>query len=255
MRFATSTACSTRFASPRREGRGPLSADERTVAFLEELARADEAAASVLAELDGLAAEVELIRAEAAATVDRLERLPGERAAAQTEREEAEATVAERLEAHRAAADELAQAEAGRGDSRAAEARRAEVRARDLLRSAERRAGRARAEEERLEAEKQALARRADDLDRRSRTLADELARRPGLSEVAPPPDGAGPAGLAPWTTETRAALFVARGRLASEREAVIRQANELGALVLGEPLTAQSAALVARRVEERGSR
>ena len=209
----------------------------------------------MLAELDGLAAEVERIRAEAAATVERLELLPGERAAAGTEREEAEAAVAERREAHRAAADALAGTEAGRDEARAAEARRGEVRARDLLRSAERRAERARAEEERLEAEEEALARTAEELDRRARALADELARRPGLSEVAPPPDGAGPAGLAAWATETRAALFVARGRLASEREAVIRQANELGALVLGEPLTAQSAALVARRVEERGSR
>ncbi|HSJ93980.1 MAG TPA: hypothetical protein VK896_08085, partial [Gaiellaceae bacterium] len=79
----------------------------------------------MLAELDGLAAEVELIRAEAAATVERLERLPGEQAAARTEREEAEAAVAERREAHRAAAEELAQAEDGRDDTRAAEARRA----------------------------------------------------------------------------------------------------------------------------------
>ena len=209
----------------------------------------------MLAELDGLAAEVELIRAEAAATVERLERLPGEQAAARTEREEAEAAVAERREAHRAAAEELAQAEGGRDDTRAAEARRAELRARDLLRSAERRAERVGADEERLEAEGAALARGAGELDRRARALADELARRPGLSDSAPPPEGAGPAGPAAWATETRAALFVARGRLASEREAVIRQANELGALVLGEPLTAQSAALVARRVEERGSR
>jgi hypothetical protein len=204
----------------------------------------------VLAELDGLAAEVELIRVEAAAAVDRLERLPGERAAVGTEREEGEAAVTGRREAHRQATEALAQAESGRDEAQAAEARRAEVRARDLLSSAERRAERARAEEERLEAEEQALAHGAEELDRRAAALAAELARRPGLPEVTSPRGDAGPAGLAAWATETRAALFVARGRLASEREAVIRQANELGALVLGEPIVAASAADVARRVD-----
>jgi hypothetical protein len=47
-----------------------------------------------------------------------------------------------------------------------------------------------------------------------------------------------------------RASLFVARGQVAAEREAVIRQANELGAVALGEPLTSASAAVVTRRVE-----
>jgi chromosome segregation ATPase len=205
----------------------------------------------VLAELDALAEEVERIREEAAAAGERLERLPGERAAARAEREEAEALAAERRETHEAAAAALAKAEAGRDDARIAEARREELRARDLLRSAERRAERARADEERLEGEEAALAQTVQEFAERARRLADELARRPGLSETAAPPAEAGPAELAAWATETRAALFVARGRLASEREAVIRQANELGALVLGEPLTAQSAARVARRVEE----
>ena len=131
---------------------------------------------------------------DALATVERLELLPAERAAARAAREDAEAAVAERREAHRAAVEELAQAEAGRDEARAAEGRRAEVRARDLLRSAERRAERARAEEERLTAEEQALVRGANDLERRARTLADELARRPGLSEVASPPDHDAPA-------------------------------------------------------------
>ena len=52
------------------------------------------------------------------------------------------------------------------------------------------------------------------------------------------------------WAGRARAALFVARGGLAAERDAVVRQANELGALVLGEPLTAGGPASVARRIE-----
>lgn len=229
--------------------------DERTLAFLHELERADEAAAAMLAELDDLAAEVERVREEAAKLADRLERLPGERVAAQAAREQAEAVAAERREAHRAAEAELADAEQRRDEARIAAARRDELRARDLFHSAERRLERARAEEERLDGEEPAVREAAGKLAERARALAAALAERPALADVASPPDGATPADLAGWATEARAALFVARGRLAAEREAVIRQANELGALILGEPLTAQSAALVARRVAERGDR
>jgi hypothetical protein len=55
---------------------------------------------------------------------------------------------------------------------------------------------------------------------------------------------------VAEWGTRARAALLVARSQLASERDAVVRQANELGASVLGEPLPALSAGEIARRVE-----
>jgi hypothetical protein len=44
--------------------------------------------------------------------------------------------------------------------------------------------------------------------------------------------------------------LLVARSQLAAERDAVLRQANELGAVLLGEALPPTSAAAVARRVE-----
>ncbi|MDQ3857803.1 MAG: hypothetical protein M3327_05050, partial [Actinomycetota bacterium] len=71
-----------------------------------------------------------------------------------------------------------------------------------------------------------------------------------GLGSAAGAEAGPTLADVARWATEARAALFVARGRLAAEREALIRQANELGTVVLGEPLASQSAALVARRVE-----
>jgi hypothetical protein len=55
---------------------------------------------------------------------------------------------------------------------------------------------------------------------------------------------------VAEWGTRARAALLVARGQVAAERDAVVRQAAELGALLLGEALPATSAAGVARRVE-----
>ncbi|MDQ3891244.1 MAG: hypothetical protein M3312_11945, partial [Actinomycetota bacterium] len=74
---------------------------------------------------------------------------------------------------------------------------------------------------------------------------------RPQLAEHGGAAPGPGLAGVSTWATSARAALFVARGGLVSEREAVIRQANELGALVLGEPLTSATPSLVARRIEE----
>ncbi len=61
---------------------------------------------------------------------------------------------------------------------------------------------------------------------------------------------GTGPQALADWGTQARAALLVARNQLATERDAVVRQALELGALLLGETLPQTSAAQVGRRVE-----
>jgi len=45
--------------------------------------------------------------------------------------------------------------------------------------------------------------------------------------------------------------LAVARGQLAAQREGIVRQANEFGAVALGEPLTAMGTDALVRRVEE----
>jgi hypothetical protein len=90
----------------------------------------------------------------------------------------------------------------------------------------------------------------AKELARRAGELAGALAERPRLAaDAGAPPEESLP-GIAEWGTRARAALLVSRGQLAAERDAVIRQANELGSLVLGEPLTTTSAAGVVRRVE-----
>lgn len=57
--------------------------------------------------------------------------------------------------------------------------------------------------------------------------------------------------GVAEWSSGARAALLVARGTVATEREGVLRQANELGSALLGESLATSSAAIVARRVAD----
>jgi hypothetical protein len=45
--------------------------------------------------------------------------------------------------------------------------------------------------------------------------------------------------------------VLVARGGLETERERIVREANELASSVLGEPLYTASVAVVRRRLEE----
>ena len=119
---------------------------------------------------------------------------------------------------------------------------------------AERRREEIRAERARLDQEAEEAARETPTLERRARELAAALRSRPRLAEQAGLDPHPGLEGVAEWGSRARAALFVARSGLAAERDALVRQANELGALVLGEPLTSVSPAAVARRVErERG--
>ena len=85
----------------------------------------------------------------------------------------------------------------------------------------------------------------------RARKLAAELRGRPRIAEDAGKEPGPGLVGVEAWSEIARASLFVARGQLSAEREAVIRQANELGALALGEPLSAMGTSALTRRVEQ----
>ena len=83
--------------------------DERAVAFLRELARADEDAAATLADLDELAADVDRVRVRAAELQAFFERLPADRATALDAGEEAQrAVVAARESRGRAEADAAA---------------------------------------------------------------------------------------------------------------------------------------------------
>ena len=223
---------------------------DRRLAFIRELEQADEAAAAVLTELDELYGACEAVRGRALELEAFLVRLPAERDAAALAEEEARAGLEERQAAAERARDELGTAQAGGDDERLAAARRFDVRARDAVRTAERLLHEAEEGAARLEAQAEAAADEAEELTRRARGLATALAERPRLAAEAGAPPEEGLAGIAEWGTRARAALLVARGQLAAERDAVVRQANELGALVLGEPLTATSAAGVLQRVE-----
>ncbi|HEY6053739.1 MAG TPA: hypothetical protein VIU86_07385, partial [Gaiellaceae bacterium] len=68
------------------------------------------------------------------------------------------------------------------------------------------------------------------------------------VTRVETEPSGLG--GLIEWTTRARAALFVAVGGLESERERIVREANELGAAVLGDASVVTSVRLVRERIE-----
>ncbi|MBA3788673.1 MAG: hypothetical protein H0X21_08270, partial [Actinobacteria bacterium] len=54
------------------------------------------------------------------------------------------------------------------------------------------------------------------------------------------------------WVSRAHAAVFVARSGLETERERVVREANELAASVLGEPFSATSVDVVRKRLEQR---
>lgn len=223
---------------------------DRRLAFIRELEQADEVVAAVLTELDELYAACEGVRKRALELEAFFVRLPAEHAAAARGGEEARAGLDESRAAAGRAADEVRAAEAAGDDERLAAARRFHVRARDAVHSGERLLREAEEHSARLEAQADAAGDEAQVLARRARELAAALAERPRLAAEAGAPPEEGLVGIAEWGTRARAALLVARGQLAGEREAVVRQANELGALVLGEPLTATSAAGVVRRVE-----
>jgi hypothetical protein len=220
------------------------------VALLQELERADEAAVAELVEVNQLSADVVDVRERALGLGAFFAGLPEMRLAAAGAAEEAVRALAAARAAAEKAAEAAARAE-GNGDAeRVAEARRFEVRARDSRHMAGRRAQSAREQMTELEARAEAAERETSALGAHAGKLAALLQSRPRLAHDAVGEPQPGAPGIAEWATCARAALLVARSQIEAEREAVVRQANELGAAVLGETLPPLGAAAVARRVE-----
>jgi hypothetical protein len=220
------------------------------LALLHELERADEAAAAELAETDELSLEVDWLRARSAELEELVARLPEERAAGAEAVAEAGRALDEAEAGVKRAAEEVARAEAVGDEDRLAGARRFELRARDSLHMARRRLESARTRAAELDAQADAAERESAALEARAVELAGALLARPRLSGEAVAAPDPGPAGVAEWGTRARAALLVARSQLTAEREAVVRQANELGTSVLGEQLPPLGTAAVAERVQ-----
>jgi hypothetical protein len=216
---------------------------DRRVEILEDLERSEEEVAAELAEIDELYAACERVRLAAHDLLDLLERLPEERETAAREIEEAARALDEAGAVFENAQQELAAAEKTGDQEVLAAARRFHIRTRDALGLAERRARAAEAHAAELGAAANAAEEHVKELTAQARGLADALARRPRVAlETEISPD-ASPAQVAEWGTQARAALLVARNQVAAERDALVRQANELAANVVGEPVAAMSAA------------
>jgi chromosome segregation protein len=219
---------------------------ERVLGLLRELELADEEAGAALAELDELAREAESVRVKALDVAAFEARLPGKREAAGAELTRARG---EREAARAALAEAEAAVRTARPDGEA-DARRFEIRARDRVSVAERRARSAEEACEALERRAEDSKREGEELGSRAAAVAEALQGRPRVAVEAGAAPTPGLAGVANWGEAARAALFVARGQVAAERDALVRQANEVGGLALGEPLTTLGASAIVRRVE-----
>ena len=213
---------------------------EPLLRIVDELERRDEQAAAALREIEELQREVEETRARGGAIAGFLASFPGALAARESEERSAD-------ESRAAAATALAEAEAalaeaekrGREDAQLA-AERAAQHARDALRDAEHRVDRAHAERERLVLEEQEQRGDGERLVLRVQPLAETLAANP---RIATDPPGPGLDGVLEWASRARGDLLLAHAGLDTERDKVVREATELVASALGEPLPANGVA------------
>jgi hypothetical protein len=198
--------------------------------YVRELEGRDEAIAASLETLASLRSRTRGLGAEAVRLRAVLILLPRERTVAASAIERGEADV----EARRLALAEAEEAAAhGRRDREAREAavelaRRAVARAQEELGSARQRA-------EALAGAHEVAEREAAAVEAAAAALARELVAAPRLASRTPQAPEAGLAGVAEWATRADGALLLARSGLDDEREAVVREANELAASVLGE--------------------
>ncbi len=212
-----------------------------TLAYAHELAERDASLATALAELDALQARARALRGQAEELHELLRRLPGERTGAATTLDRAQAELETRRES-------LVEAERARGsgperEQAAAQARRALERAEEELEAAARRTVA-------LEERERSVRARATALGGAARVLAAELAAAARVSVRAPEPPQSGLDAILAWTARADGALLLARSGLASEREAVVREANELAAAVLGEQPVPAGVGLIVERLD-----
>jgi hypothetical protein len=211
-----------------------------SLAELQALARRD-------AELRAESDRVRTVDASVAALRERAETLaaffaglPERRQRAETELAGTNGEVERRQRELREAEDELAQA---RGDEDRELAAHARERAADHLAVARAAADRAAAAREELERE-------AAEAPRELAALRAEAALLAGAPAGVPPPSDDDPAALVDWASRAHASLFVASGSLDAQRDRLVREASELGSLLLGEPTYGSTVEQVAARVE-----
>jgi chromosome segregation ATPase len=213
--------------------------DERALDDLRELARRDEELAGGARRLRELDGQIGAIRARAEAIGAFFAGYPTEEARRRAVLEAAEAA-ADRRAAELAAAEREAVAA---GDNEEARVRAAAVvdRARDHVSVAEASLARARDSAAELERDAASLPEEVPLLEERARAIAAEVPHVPAPAS--------GPRGLVDWASHAHAELFVAAGQLDAQRERVIREANELATMLLGEPTYGSTVAQLAQRV------
>ena len=204
-----------------------------------------------------LAGEIEQVEAlrrraaavgEAAARIRRfLEELPAERAGLERQIVHLERELAER-ELARAAADE--ELEHAKEEERAA-MRRGAVRARDHVSVTSRELEQARARLRALEVEAGAAIEELARLRSEAEELTTGIRDAQEISRGTVPHPGGLAEELVEWASRARAALLLSRSGLETQRERVVREANELAAVALGE-VGATSVAGVVERLRRR---
>ncbi|MGZ4335267.1 MAG: hypothetical protein ACXVRJ_13490 [Gaiellaceae bacterium] len=211
--------------------------DARAVDDLRELARHDSDLSARAERLRALDAQVAQLRARAEAIDAFFAGYPDE----ETHRRDAQTAAEAELERRHA---ELAEAErelaAARDDEARERAQHAVDRARDHIAVAEGARRRAAAAVAELERDASSLPEEVPLLEARARTVAEE-------DPVPPAPTGV--RGLVEWASHAHAELFVAAGQLDAQRERVIREANELATMLLGEPTYGSTVEQLAQRV------
>ena len=214
--------------------------DARALAELDLLGRRDDELASSAAQLLELEAAVARIRARAE-TIDRFfAAYPDEQARLATEIDEATAAVERRRDELMTAEGELASA---RTDDDRERAEKTAARAVDHVALAEATLLRIRSEHEVFEREAAGLPTELTALEAEARTIA-ASAHLPEL------PPSAGPRGLTEWASRSHAELFVALSQIDTQRERIIREANELASMLLGEATYGSTVAQALRRVQ-----
>ena len=212
----------------------------------DELERRDALAAVALLDVERLQTEVDELRAQAGAVAAFLRDLPATLAVLADEELAAGTAQAASADALRVAEEALARVQERGNESARLEASRAGQHARDAVEDARLRVARAQQERVCIDAEAAEQGAEAERLERRGL----ELSAHARLEhDVAPPATGLH--GLLDWASRARGALLVSHAALATERDTVVREATELLAGVLGEPLSGVGVAGVRERLSQ----
>jgi chromosome segregation ATPase len=209
--------------------------DERALDELRRLAERDGELAQRGSELRRLDEEVAAIRGAVEAALAFLDAHPEEERRRAAERDAAAGELADRR--IELAAAERAVADAGGDEEARLHADRARARAADHVAVAQARVDRAEA----------AVAELDHELARVPAELPALLARAQRVEAIAPPGETAE---LVAWASHAHAELFVATRQIDAQRERVLREANELASMLLGEATYGATAAQALARAE-----